>query len=57
MRGRDVCAWRGPVGLAAERETGLPADDVVRFGDYRGALWVGDVDDLWRMGAPAGGTY
>lgn len=50
----DYCSFRGlfvasGVGTAA-------ADDphVVRSDDGRAALWVGAIDDLWRLGKPRG---
>ena len=50
----DFASWRGMfvvAGVAAD----APADGhVFRSDDGRAALWLGGVDDLWRLGAPSG---
>lgn len=50
----DFASWRGLLVMA-----GLPTDSpshqhVFRSDDGRAALWLGDIDDLWRMGPPSG---
>ncbi|MCX6896392.1 MAG: hypothetical protein NTZ16_13025 [Verrucomicrobia bacterium] len=50
----DFASWRGMLALAGVA-AGMPADGhIFRSTDGQAALWFGDVDDLWRMGAPAG---
>ncbi len=51
----DYCSWRGLLvmsGIADARAT----DDahVIRSTDGKCALWVGSVDDLWKLGRPGG---
>jgi hypothetical protein len=51
----DYCSWRGLLvlsGVADDRA----ADDphAIRSHDGRCALWVGAVDDLWKLGKPVG---
>ena len=58
MHGRrihDYCSWRGLLvlsGVADDRA----ADDphVIRSHDERCAVWVGAIDDLWKLGKPVG---
>ena len=50
----DYCSWRGTMVL-----TGLDAevtDDphVIRSEDGQAAVWLGTVDDLWKLGRPRG---
>jgi hypothetical protein len=50
----DFASWRGLfviAGLAAGTDN---PGHVFRSDDGQAALWFGDVDDLWRLGAPAG---
>jgi hypothetical protein len=52
---RDYATYRGLLFLSGVR-LGTPARDprVIRSEDGRGALWVGQVEDLWRLGKPRG---
>jgi hypothetical protein len=50
----DYCSWRGLLVV-----TGLGASDkddphVIRSADGRCAVWMGAVDDLWKLGKPRG---
>lgn len=50
----DYASWRGLFAV-----TGIPAsaatnNHVYRSDDGQAAVWFGNVDDLWRMGAPSG---
>lgn len=50
----DFASWRGLLAI-----TGVPASaaankHLYRSDDAQAALWFGNVDDLWRMGAPRG---
>ncbi len=51
----DFASWRG---LFADRGDCRPVpatnNHVYRSDDGQAALWFGNVDDLWRMGAPRG---
>lgn len=51
----DYCSWRGLLvlaGIAAD----APAENthIIRSEDGQSALWVGEIDDLWKLGKPAG---
>ena len=52
---KDYCSYRGLLvltGVAADAPTDSP--HIVRSDDGQVALWVGVVDDLWKLGKPAG---
>ena len=49
----DFCRWRGLLVLAGASPTPRPASTATNPTDGKAGLWFGDVDDLWRMGAPA----
>jgi hypothetical protein len=51
----DYCSWRGLLvlsGVADDRAAGDP--HVIRSHDERCAVWVGAIDDLWKLGKPVG---
>ncbi len=50
----DFASWRGLFVIAGLANEAPAGPHVVRSDDGRAALWFGNVDDLWRMGAPAG---
>lgn len=50
----DFASWRGMLAIAGVAAGATNAGHVFRSSDGQAALWLGDVDDLWRMGAPAG---
>jgi len=50
----DYASWRGLfviAGVAADAQTN---SHIFRSDEGKAALWFGNVDDLWRMGPPAG---
>ncbi|MEQ8765336.1 MAG: hypothetical protein RL885_15480 [Planctomycetota bacterium] len=49
----DFASWRGLLVMSGVRHDAPASDHIVRAGD-RGALWLGNVDDLWRLGKPRG---
>ncbi|MBN2132561.1 MAG: hypothetical protein JW741_23875, partial [Sedimentisphaerales bacterium] len=51
----DYCSWRGLLVLAGIAD-GTPAENehIVLSEDGLCALWVGAVDDLWKLGKPTG---
>ena len=50
----DFCSWRGLLVISGIR-SGAPADGhVFRSEDGRTGLWLGTVDDLWKLGKPQG---
>jgi len=51
----DYCSWRGLLvmtGIADDAPAGNR--HIIRSDDGKCALWVGAVDDLWRLGKPVG---
>ena len=50
----DFCRWRGLLVLAGTSTKAKPDEHLYRSADGEAGLWFGDVDDLWRMGAPRG---
>lgn len=50
----DYCSYRGLLVLAGASPDAPPSEHVVRSSDNRVALWVGMIDDLWRLGKPRG---
>lgn len=54
----DFCSWRGLLvmtGCRTDLPRGEEGDHFVESEDGRVGLWVGDVDDLWKLGRPEGG--
>jgi hypothetical protein len=51
----DFCSWRGLMVLTGTI-AGAPTTDGHTFAaaDGRAGLWLGDIDDLWRLGKPRG---
>jgi hypothetical protein len=50
----DFGSWRGLFAIAGIAANATNRGHVFRSDDGQAALWFGNVDDLWRMGAPAG---
>ena len=50
----DFASWRGLFVMAGVAASATNDGHVFRSDDGRVALWYGNVDDLWRMGSPAG---
>lgn len=50
----DFASWRGLFAVAGVSAAAATNTHVYRSDDGQAALWFGNVDDLWRMGAPAG---
>lgn len=50
----DFASWRGLFAATGVLDSAPASDKVVRAADGNGALWLGEVDDLWRMGEPRG---
>ena len=50
----DFASWRGLLVLSGVRTDARPDEHCYKSADGRAAVWFGNVDDLWRMGAPAG---
>ena len=50
----DFASWRGLFVLTGVLDDAPASDKVVRNADGSAALWLGEIDDLWRMGEPRG---
>jgi hypothetical protein len=50
----DIASWRGLLVIAGVSEGATTNSHVYRSDDGQAALWFGNVDDLWRLGAPSG---
>lgn len=50
----DYTSWRGLFVLTGVLDSAPTSDKVVRTTNGNGALWFGEVDDIWRMGEPRG---
>jgi hypothetical protein len=50
----DFASWRGLLVLAGLRADARPDEHCYKSADGKAAVWFGNVDDLWLMGAPAG---
>jgi hypothetical protein len=50
----DYAAWRGLFAVSGISDSAPQTDTVVKNNDGTAALWLGEVDDIWRMGEPRG---
>lgn len=50
----DFCSWRGLLAIAGCRADARPGTHCIRADQGNAALWLGDVDDLWKLGKPCG---
>lgn len=50
----DFASWRGLFVIAGLASSATTNSHVFRSDDGQAALWFGNVDDLWHLGAPAG---
>jgi hypothetical protein len=50
----DFASWRGLLVLTGVLDDAPASDKLVRNADGTAALWLGEIDDLWRMGEPRG---
>jgi hypothetical protein len=51
----DYCSYRGLLVISGiNMETAGDNRHVIRSGDGKAALWVGAVDDVWKLGKPVG---
>lgn len=51
---QDFCSFRGLLVMTGVAVDAPAGEHVVRSADGRAALWVGAIDDLWRLGKPRG---
>jgi hypothetical protein len=50
----DFASWRGLFVLTGVLDDAPTSDHLVRNADGSAALWLGEIDDIWRMGEPRG---
>ncbi len=50
----DFASWRGLFVLTGVLDDAPTSDKLVKNPDGTAALWLGEIDDLWRMGEPRG---
>jgi hypothetical protein len=50
----DFASWRGMLVLVGVRADAQADEHCCRSADGRAAVWLGEVDDLWSLGAPVG---
>jgi hypothetical protein len=50
----DFAAWRGLFVLSGVLDDAPASNNIIRNPNGTAALWLGEVDDLWRMGEPRG---
>ena len=50
----DFASWRGLFVIAGVAASATNSSHVFRSDDGQAALWLGNVEDLWRLSAPAG---
>ena len=50
----DYCSWRGLLVLSGVDPSASPNDRIVRSADGKAAVWLGVVDELWRLGKVRG---
>ncbi len=50
----DYCSYRGLLVLSGLVPTPIPNPHVITSEDRKTALWVGAIDDVWRLGKPRG---
>lgn len=50
----DFASWRGMLVLSGVADAAPAGGHIVRSGDGRAALWMGNVDDLFHFGHPRG---
>ena len=50
----DFASWRGLFVLTGVLDEAPASDKLLKNADGTAALWLGEIDDLWRMGEPRG---
>ena len=51
---KDYASYRGLIVISGLRSDVAAGEHVIRSTDGKAALWVGEVDDLWKFGKPRG---
>jgi hypothetical protein len=50
----DYCTWRGLLVISGVKANAKADGHVFRAKDRKNALWLGSIDDLWKLGKPVG---
>ncbi len=50
----DFCSWRGLMVLAGTRDSAMPDGHYFAAPGGGAGVWLGDIDDLWKLGKPRG---
>lgn len=50
----DFTSWRGLLVMSGNLLSAAPDEHYVRSDDGKAGLWLGNVDDLWKLGPPRG---
>lgn len=50
----DFCSWRGMLVLSGNFDAGSADAHIKKSSDGKASLWLGNVDDLFKMGTPKG---
>jgi len=50
----DYCSWNGLLVLSGLKPNATLGDQVVMSTDHAAGLWLGGIDDLWKLGKPCG---
>ena len=50
----DFCSWRGLLVISGIRQDTPAGEHIIQSQDNRAGLWLGTVDDLWKLGKPRG---
>jgi hypothetical protein len=50
----DYCSYRGLLVMSGISGAAPPSTHIIRSDDGQAALWVGALDDLWKLGKPRG---
>ena len=53
LRMMDYCSYRGLLVMTGVQD-GASGDHIIRSDDGKAAVWVGAIDDLWRLGRATG---
>lgn len=51
---RDFCSWNGLLVLTGLTSTAEPGEHVYLSPDRTAGVWLGGIDDLWKLGKPTG---
>ena len=50
----DYCSWRGLLVMTGIEPDAAAGEHIIRSEDWKAAVWLGAVDDLWKLPRPSG---